>query len=97
MSYRISYGPKTPKRYYRPKLRKMPLILSAAVLCSMFIINICFPAQTQAIKHKLLPWTTPESKAAISTMLNDIQEGASYEDAITAFCREILNGVPDAG
>ncbi len=97
MSYRISYGSKTPKKYYKPKLRKTPLIISAALLCGIFIIHICFPVQTQEIKYKLFPWTTPESKVAINTMLTDIQEGASYEEAITAFCREILSGVQDAG
>ena len=94
MSYRISYGPKTPKKYYKnKKANKLPLY--AAVAGILITVMIAFPAQVQTLKHKLLPWTTPESKAAITAMLADIEDGVSYEEAITAFCREIINGAID--
>ena len=97
MSYRISYGPKTPIKYRSPKPVRKKLALLTAIAAVLILTVIAFPAQAQALKHKLLPWTTPESKAAISTMLADIEAGVSYEDAIAAFCAEIIRNATDAG
>ncbi len=91
MSYRITYGPKVPKKYYKRKMSKRPLLFLGVAAAAVIAAAILFPTQAQRIKYKLMPWTTPESKAAISAMLTDIEGGASYSDAIAAFCRDILN------
>lgn len=97
MSYRISYGPKTPIKYQLPRPVNKKFVMLTAIAAILILAVIAFPTQAQALKHKLLPWTTPESKAAISTMLTDIEQGVSYEDAITAFCAEIIRNATDAG
>ncbi len=92
MSYRITYGSKTPKKYRTKKQTPKFLMLTAAIIIGGVGISHVFPNQMIQIRHALLPWTTPQSQAAIQTMITDMQHGTSCGDAITTFCTNIIHG-----
>ena len=90
MSYRIVYGPeiKTPGK---GKSSQRKRIIFA--LCIGFLI---IAARSTGIDEVLLHWLIPGepaiTEAAFLGLLDRIQNGDAFSEAITVFCREILAG-----
>ena len=66
----------------------------AFLLCMIIICALVFTAKaTDFDFYRLLPGDKDVTKSAVTSFLNNISDGLGFEDAITAFCTEILDGV----
>ena len=91
MSYRIEYRSGGElRKSWKPK---RPIGRVAVVICVLSLV-----AGALAIKHTglswvktvLLPGDPAVTAAALENMVENIRDGESLVDAVTAFCREII-------
>lgn len=91
MGYRIEYGSQGDLR--KPLKPKRPYSAIAAAACVLALV-----AGAIAIKHTgltwvqevLLPGDPAVTAAALENMVDNIKEGNSIAEAVTAFCQEIV-------
>lgn len=91
MAYRIDYGPpieiSCPPKYKRPRLRVM-----TAICLLLFVLGVrwLWPEGRQTLQRVLLPEYVTHTQVAFQDMIGMIQSGESAADAVTAFCREVI-------
>ena len=90
MAYRISYEwnrePKDTGKI-RPSIGVM---LGAALVTAAVAVRLLFPQTAQVFRELMHPLGDETTIAAFSEMVERIGHGTSVEDAVTVFCREIL-------
>ncbi len=84
MGYRIEYEPELNKKYPK-KSQLRPLHI--AVVC---IAVIGLVVLLSSGENRLQILMTPDDAAAFNNMVDNVRAGTSIQEAITAFCREIL-------
>lgn len=90
MSYNIVYG-KDKRRYPGPKSPwKKPLIY--ALIALTLIVTAHVTGLSAAIWRFLLPGDPTVTEAALIGMVENIKNGVSLSDTVTAFCQEIIHG-----
>lgn len=98
LGYRIVYDSgtsvKTPIR--EPKSRLLMMICGCLLLFGL-LTKLFWPAGADKLRSILIPGDPDITTRAASEMVEDLRSGMSVEDAVQAFCREILNeaGYPD--
>ena len=91
MGYRIEYGDRAAVRKERKGRSLLTRIVTVACILSLV-------AGALAVKHAGLTWVTDfllpgdpaVTAAALENMVESIREGEPWGDAVTAFCREII-------
>ncbi len=98
MGYRIHYGETVIKETFaQPKPKEnfpVKVILSLTLCCAVLFTLL---RNVDSVINFLLPGNQQTTKAAISTFVQDLNEGEPIKDAVTAFCREIIENanIPD--
>lgn len=88
MAYRIRYGqPGIGERTAISRNKKVLPVILAAVICIAVAICVLNPN----LKQALIPGNPEVTEAAFATMIADMKEGVRFGDAMTAFCREIID------
>lgn len=77
MGYRIEYG------YHKRRL--WPYVLLAVVLAAALLPR-------QVLEKLLVPGDIPVTKAAAAALLEDMRQGIPAGEAVTAFCKAIVQG-----
>lgn len=90
MSYTIQYGPSMKAEKKRP-MPRVSIFLVVVILAAAGAAARFLPEQ---LKHTLFPWSQPVVQEAFAEFRCDVREGEAFEDAFTAFCREILSHAP---
>lgn len=91
MSYMIHYGPSGnieaawQKKLMKHRAKTMTAII-AAVCCILLVLTV----DIQQLKELLIPGDPAVTKEAFVQFTEDVRQGESVTDAITAFCREII-------
>ena len=89
MAYKIQYSPQEQPRY--PMLhqqRKYALrVIWALVLIGA--ISLCF--SYYGIPDMLIPGDAEVTKSAMLEMISLLRAGTSVKDAVTAFCKQIID------
>ena len=92
MAYRVDYGSvvkKTPKqgvRFFRIQLWTI-LFLLVFVLA----VNAAWPAGKAVLMDFLLPGDSGTVQVAFGDLVTDLKTGESFSDAVTVFCRSIMD------
>jgi len=89
MGYKIAYSPEDNRKYPMHKLHPFPRKWIVPTVAATALI-IAALSNSDAIGKLLLPGDPDVTQAAITTMVEDVKTGTSLPDAITAFCREII-------
>lgn len=98
MGYRIDYGQPSDRKYPLPSGKsRLPALISAALALFALLTNLYWPAGREALKALLIPGDADITLEAFSEMLNTVREGEDVQDAVAAFCREILDNGTDPG
>ncbi len=69
------------KIIYMPKPKKSKL---PAMVCAGIFLFSAYTYRNE-IKHQLLP-----AKEAVNTLINDLEQGESFREAVETFCQEIF-------
>ena len=91
MGYSIHYGPDRPQ--FAPEKRTNRGFVGAVLIlmvCAM-AIGWALPQQTERFVQALFPWTQEQVQVAFAELRQDVREGQPLSDAVTAFCREIID------
>lgn len=90
MGYRMQYSPEKCRRYPIKEMRKKwgGKILVCFSVGIVLIGFIC--ARWEQAKELLLPGDPEHTLQALNTLAEDMKEGESVKEAITAFCGNIL-------
>lgn len=91
MSYRIEYGNGGEVR--RSCKKKSPWGHIAVVVCVLSLVVGAMVIKNTGlswVKDVLLPGDPSVTAVALENMVENIREGESLVDAVTAFCREII-------
>lgn len=91
MAYRIDYGP--PMEIRSPKDSKAQrLRIMTAISLMLFVLGVrwLWPEGRQNLKQILLPEYASHTQVAFQEMIGMMQQGESTADAVTTFCREVI-------
>ena len=91
MGYRISYesgGEKQPILDKRVFIKRKKLLWSILIV-SVFTLSILL--QNKSIKQSILPGNKVITEAAIKNFAYSVRSGQDLGDAVTAFCRHIID------
>ena len=93
MGYTIQYGPagKAEAAWHAKRRKKAGAILAVCVLAVVFAAMV-LSGGFEEIKNYLIPGDPEVTQAAFAQFTEDIRQGDTVGDAITAFCREIIDG-----
>ena len=91
MSYRIQYD--TKKHPWQKRLKRQKYVLPVGIICLSLLTLGYFGMDKLQF---LLPGEPSVTAAALDNMTNSLQEGETLQEAITAFCREILDNAQKA-
>ena len=93
MGYRVVYG---EDPFVKPKIRKGRLALMTAACLLAFSVGVrcIWPQGAESLKQMLMPKETVTT-AAFVQMTADIWAGEPLGDAVTAFCRSVVEGAVD--
>lgn len=90
MSYSIEYDPEKNKLYPQKSERKHKwLIIALVAMISLFFLQKI--DSKHVLKSFLIPGDPEITSAAFSSMVEDIREGDTVANAVTAFCLEIID------
>ena len=89
MGYRITYGQDIIKTRLPAKRRKAVL---KKWLCFVLVgVALVLALSSAALRHYLLPGDPAVTERALQELASDLRTGEKVSDAVTAFCREILD------
>ena len=90
MSYKIQYSPETANLYPKVSSRKqfrikrwMTAVITVAAMLWIYLYGI---------PDFLIPGNPEITKSAVSTMVGEMKNGASLGDALTTFCKIVIDG-----
>ncbi len=90
MAYRIEYKALSPKKSGFCRKYGM-FILVTLLLVATVTISVANLSGALWVRHLLFPGDPQVTAAALEGLAEDLQQGSSVMDAITAFCRDVIN------
>ena len=93
MGYRVIYG---EDPFEKPRIRKGRLAAMTAACLLVFSMGVqcIWPAGAESLKQMIMPKETATTTAFVQ-MTADIWAGEPLRDAVTAFCRSVVEGAID--
>jgi len=92
MGYRIKYEKdmvKMPVHTQMNKRTKRILCIGISICAAMMLLSAT--GSISKLKEWILPGNPQVTETALDNLVADLKEGEKLEDAITAFCQEILD------
>ena len=93
MGYRVIYG---EDPFVKPKIRKgrLAAMTAACLLAFSMGVQCIWPQRAESLKQMMMPKETATT-AAFVQMTADLWAGEPLRDAVTAFCRSVVEGAID--
>ena len=90
MAYKIQYTPQDNGRYPE-RMKRQRSKWSRGVIACLVIATVLWVAANGIPETLILP-NTEITKSAAKEMVETVRQGASIEQAVLAFCRQIIDG-----
>ena len=90
MPYTIQYSPEMTQKY--PAIKGHKPFKWGRGLCAILVIGGAVWVHLKGLPDFMIPGDPEITKSAAAMMLSNLRNGASIHDAVTVFCKEILNG-----
>lgn len=95
MSYSVFYSPQTKKKFPDKKETHVKWGRVIAVMVLICIgIGIVSLYKSGVLRELLIPGEPAITVAALETLAENLQEGMPFQQAVEAFCGEILSYAP---
>ena len=93
MGYRVIYG---EDPFEKPRIRKgrLAAMTAACLLAFSMGVQCIWPEGAESLKQMVMPKETATT-AAFAQMTADLWAGEPLGDAVTAFCRSVVEGAVD--
>lgn len=93
MAYRIEYDSRNQKyEITSPKRTCFPGLLLGAVTAFFLLTASFWPEGWAALRDIMIPGDDAVTLQALECMSDNLRNGMELGDAITSFCREIMDG-----
>lgn len=91
MAYRIVYGP-MPGNAAQKTAGSFRLHIMTAIFLVLFVLLVrqVWPEGTDMLRTFLLPGDPTANEQAVSSLIQDLRAGEAFADALTVFCRQII-------
>ena len=90
MAYKIQYEKSETYRY--PQSKQKPRFPKRKIYLALLALAAVLWVRMKGIPDVLIPGDPQVTRMAVETMVENLQGGVSVGDAVTAFCKEIMNG-----
>ncbi len=91
MSYRIVYGPEIqPEKKQGSSTTRLRTMIAAFLLLCAVTVKLLWPEGTQVLREILIPTDLTLTEQAFQSMMDDLRSGEDLGDAITVFCKQII-------
>ena len=90
MSYRVVYGPMPREKSGRKGIFRLQMMTAVCLLMLSLGIRTAWPEGREVLRHYLIPGTETVTQEAFGDMIEGLQAGQSVREAVTAFCRQIV-------
>lgn len=90
MSYKIEYASELDRKY--PSQKKAHHVKWGNIILISFVILGALWLRMNGVPDFLIPGDPNVTRAAAAVMVEQIQAGGSVGNAVTVFCKEILDG-----
>lgn len=92
MAYRVIYGEdeSTSKNDNGHSFLRIRILTAGFLLAFSLLVKVFWPAGTAALRTILLPESPSYTQIALDDCVTNIQNGESITQALTVFCRQIL-------
>lgn len=97
MGYRIEYD--SGKKQYEVRRKdplRFPAMVAGALVLFVLLTMVFWDAGAAAIRDALIPGDDVVTLQALESLASDLRSGASVQEAVTAFCREIVDGAANS-
>ena len=95
MGYRVVYGKTLEKTQFKDKKQQTTKQIAVWAVALFAAIGICWIGWSHPdIRHYLLPGDPEITGEALDQLIDNIKDGDSLSDAVTAFCKEIIDSAP---
>jgi hypothetical protein len=92
LGYRIKYEGDMVITTTQPAMnKKAKRILCIAISICSIVMLLSVSSGLDKLKEWILPGNAKITETALNTFATDLKQGEPLDDAITAFCREILD------
>lgn len=85
MGYRIVYEKREKRKL---PIKKIMIFVLGAVTAAVLL----WPASRNRLREWMLPGDAEVTAEALQGLVSDLGDGESLGDAVTAFCKEIIDG-----
>jgi hypothetical protein len=92
MGYQIEYRETIVRRNTMPTIRKKGMLHLVWLLGGVALAVMIYTGFGDRIKTMLIPGDPEITIPAFSELVESVQEGIPFSDALTEFCLEIVNG-----
>lgn len=86
MSYRIVYGPEIKRK--TPVEKRWKIWLASGIGAALILLGIS--GKWNVLQKFFLPGDADVTGAALQGMVDDLKNGDSFSEAVTAFCKVIV-------
>lgn len=89
MAYSIGYGPQRNERCEKRSRKRFRMLLLVFFLVFLLSVQLFSQEGAEFLRRMILP-VGEESVEAFSAMIQAVEDGTPIADAVTAFCREVI-------
>ena len=90
MAYKIEYTPEVSHRY--PSAQRKKKRQSGKLILSLLVLAAALWIRLKGVPDFLIPGDRDITSAAASSLLEHVQDGMPVGEAVTVFCRQIIDG-----
>ncbi len=98
MGYKIVYGPeKKENESKKTSLLKLQALSAAFLLFFVLCVHSSWPAGSEKLQELFLPGDKNQTGAAFETLVENLQDGEDFTEAVTVFCQDLLEQTHENG
>ena len=90
MPYKIQYSPETTQRY--PAINVSRQVKWGRWIVAILLIGGSVWIRFKGVPDFMIPGDPDITKSAVEMMVSNLRAGVNFADALTVFCKEILDG-----
>ncbi len=89
MAYSIGYGPQQNERASKGRQTRFSVLVLVFFLVFLLSVQLFSQEGADFLRRMILP-VGEETVEAFSSMVQAVKEGTPVQEAVTAFCREVI-------
>lgn len=90
MGYRVDYQPIQKVRRMEKRIVRVPALAVLCFLLFLLMVNCMWPQGSAVLRKVIFPGDIAVTVAALDELAETLQNGASLQNALYAFCQSVI-------